>query len=522
MKKKLISLLLALTLCLSCAPAGPADEGEPAPYLVDMERGDVTVGYVAGNGATPHPLFCNEWDLVSIGKLVYESVVEFDENMKPIPNLAVNWTHEGKKWTVTLRKNILFHNGFSFTARDVKASYDAFLAADYLNPYHGRTLYITSMKVVDDFTLEVTGKYDGYITLYALNFPVMQEFTMQDELPSGTGPYWFVGLSYNYSVRVEANPFWWKTQPKVHSVVCRRYASSADVLEAFSMGSVDTVLNRSAGAAMTSLLSDVGSQTYATLNYEYLLPNLDKGVMKDYSMREAVAYAVDMADVVSTGYHNTCQQCDVPVLASSWLYDTRSANYLYSPERAFRNLTDLGWADLNGDGILNKLNDVRLEELTVTIVTYNDGNSTIRESAAKLIASYLQRVGIKAEVVTLKNLTRLKERIKAGNYDLALISICMSEVPGFKYLVYTDGSANMNHYSSAEMDRLIDAYYNAPTEDEFKLAIGDAQVKLVKDLPIIGVGYRSGRVLASHSLSGLKALRCYSTLNGFEFLDLNR
>ena len=544
---KPLCLFLMLILLLPCALADdweadqitddwgmPQEVYDQIPQIVDdqtvpvvvtpaynMERGDITLGYVAGSGASPHPLFCNEWDLMSISRLLYEDAIELDENLRPTPNLISGWTHEGKTWTLTLRNGITFHNGMELNAFDVVASFNAFKNSGSDNPYHARTNLITSVKAADDFTLTVTGKYEGYITLYGMVFPVMQQYTLQDEIPSGTGPYWIVNMEYNRAIRLEANPFWWRIQPRLKSIVCRCYTSSADLLEAFNTGRIDTLMNRSAAAAMTSQLSDVASRTFTTLSYEYLLPNLDEeSVMSNIDMRRAIINAIDFTDLVTTGYHNTCQTCEVPMISSGWLYESQSAAYTYSPERAFSLVTGLGWEDLNGDGILNKLKDVKLEELTVRIITYNDSNSTVRESAANLIAMYLSRVGINAKVTVLSSLDKVKVRIKSGDYDLALLSLCVSETPGYRGMIYTNGSANLNHYTSAEMDRLLDDVYAAPTEDELIYAMSRVQLKTVEDLPFIGIGFRTGRVIASHSLSKLRYPRAYHILNGIEFMDI--
>ena len=115
----------------------------------------------------------------------------------------------------------------------------------------------------------------------------------------------------------------------------------------------------------------------------------------------------------------------------------------YSPERALQLLYDSGWKDLTGDAILNKLDGIKLTDLTVNIITYNDGESSIRGNAAKLIADYLSVVGVKANVEALTR-DKVMSRIDDRDYDLALIGVNLSEIPALQPLLSGSGSLNFN------------------------------------------------------------------------------
>ena len=73
---------------------------------------DICLGYVAELNCEINPFVCNSRDLVSLNQLVFESVVELDEEGKPAPLLADSWSVEDKKWTFKLREGVVFHNGW--------------------------------------------------------------------------------------------------------------------------------------------------------------------------------------------------------------------------------------------------------------------------------------------------------------------------------------------------------------------------------------------------------------------------
>ena len=495
-------------------------EASVSVWQGDPYDADLLVGYVAQDYAQVNPFYCNEQDLVSVNQLVFESLVTLNENQKPVPQLADNWTHEGADWVFTLRSGISFHDGAEMTAYDVVASYQAFIANANSNPYGSRlSLFIEDMQAIDDRQLQVKGRYTGYMTLYAMDFPVVHASTTNDTMPRGTGAFWYVAYNDASYVRIEANPLWWKQQPTLSSITFRRYASASDALEALHTREVEMLATRSSSAAFSRKLSEFASLDFATTTYEMLLPNLsDQSVMSDVNVRKAVMYAMDRSAIVSSAYLDMAIQSEVPVLPGTWLYESQSAVFYYSPERALQLLYDSGWKDLTGDAILNKLDGIKLTDLTVNIITYNDGESSIRGNAAKLIADYLAVVGVKANVEVLTR-DKVMSRIDDRDYDLALIGVNLSEIPALQPLLSGGGALNFNRYSNDNMNEYISQTLTVESEDELKQVYSSIQMELVDRLPILGLLFRTGTVLSTRAMGGMSGARSMDMFRGMEYLS---
>lgn len=529
-KIRFLAALLAAVMCLAFAFAEEdgawdlgggltGETGEDAGANADVYDAELLIGYVAASGASLNPFLCKDWDLISLNQLVFESLVTLDENQKPSPMLADNWTHEDDVWTFTLRSGITFHNGQPLTAYDVKSTYDCFMSAGDSNPYYARlNRLISALEAVDDRTVAVKAKYPGMITLYAMTFPVVQSATVYDDMPRGTGPYWYVSYYVDNAARIELNPLWWQQTPTIASITFCHFGSSADAIEGLQTGQVDMLATRSASAALCRKLSNLTSMDYGTFTYEMLVPNLDSAsAMSDLNVRRAVMYAIDRSVLSSNAYLDMATQSEVPILPGTWLYESQSARYYYSPERALQLLYDAGWSDMTGDMVLNKLEGIQLKELTVDIITYNESGASIRENAAGMIASNLNAVGMKAQVEVLSK-KEVQSRIKSGSYDLALVAVNLDEIPVLSPLLSTGGSLNMNGYSDATMDGLIQSTATAPDEASLKQAFSQIQLQIVDDLPILGLYFRAGTVLSSRSLGGLKGIRAMNTFRGLEYL----
>ena len=486
----------------------------------DMTHADVIIGYIDPTYAVYSPMTTSEWSMVSLNQLVFESVVDLDENMKPVPMLADSWQHEGKYWVFNLRRGIQFHNGYELTAYDVVRSYQTLLQAGDSNPYYERIRAIENMESGSDdiYTLQVTAKDDSLMTLYAMTFPVVQYETLYDELPRGTGPYWYIRYDEAGTVRLEANPLWWKQQPEVKSILLKHYYSPGDAIEAIRTNEIDMVSTRSPKASLSRKLSGMISMDYPTLTYELLIPNLNSSrLTSDVSVRKAIMFAIDRSVIASSGYLDMAIQCEVPILPNSWLYESQSAIYYYSPERALQLMNGLGWYDLTGDGTLNKRQGVMVQEPRISILTYNESTNSIRENAANLIAEYLRAVGFNA-TVTVQSKEKVRQSLKDREYDLALVGMNFSEVPYLTRLLKSGGSMNLNHYSNEEMDRLLEAVGSASDEATLQKLYSDIQMMVVDRLPIMGLLFRTGTVLSTRSMGGMGSLRAYDNFNGFEFL----
>lgn len=503
--RRLASLLTAAVLLFGALPAARA------------AGSTITLGYLAAYDSKLNPFVCAERDLVSIGSLVYEPLFELDEHQQPQAVLAENWyKNDDGTWTITLRRGVLFHNGIELVAQDVVASYEIFRSADDNNPYRGRVLKIDELYAVDSFTLEMECDYSGMLALYCLTFPIVQRDTAYATIPMGTGPYWCVDYMQDDSIRLEANPLWWKQQPEIRALQFRHYWDVADMLTALQTGEIEMFQTRSTTAALTKKLDYASFMDYTTTQYELLIPNPD-GIMGDLRLRQAIMYAIDYDTLMSNVYLDMAQQCEVPIHPSSWLYESRSAVYYYSPERAMQLLNESGWYDLTGDTLLNKVEDNVLLYIDVNILVYDEPNSKVRGYAAEQIAADLRAVGINA---TVEKLSRrdVRRSMEDGNFDLALVPLNLSEVPDLKPMFSENGSINYSVTATENLSALLNKCAEAENETDAKLAYSNLQTYIIENLPVMGVCFRTGMVLSTRPLTGLTGIRETDAYNGMEYL----
>ena len=112
---------------------------------------------------------------------VYDTLVQFTAGETTVtPRIAKSWTvsNDGMKYTFNLRNDVLFHDGSSLTAEDVKFTLDRLVAAK------GNTMndlaFYKGAEVVDDYTISLLlespfGPFiSGLSRIYLINKDLVQ------------------------------------------------------------------------------------------------------------------------------------------------------------------------------------------------------------------------------------------------------------------------------------------------------------------------------------------------------------
>ena len=505
-----LSVFVALALVLFACPAPRARAAKSPDTFV--------VGMVSAAGAALNPLVCNQRDLVSINKLVFESVIDLDDDLHPVGELALSWEFSGSTCVFQLRDNVRFHDGTYMTAQDVVDTYAYIMQLGEKNsPYYTRCGYIASMSATNTHELTVTGKYESYLTLYAMTFPVLQRDSLTWDMACGTGPYWYMNYDFDW-MQIDANPYWWKKAPTYQSIYGYRYDETGDALQALSTGEIDALATRSQSAALSRQLSDRVSVDYATLTYEMLIPNIESTVFQNVNTRKALMYAIDIPTIASNIYMGMVTKSEVPILPGSWLYEPQSAIYYESQERALQLLKQAGWSDYNQDGILDQIVDGILEQFEITLLTYVDDTAATRTHAAELIRDQLRPLGIVLKVETASK-SSVEKKLKNGDFQLVLGAVNLAELPDLTFILNSSGRMSYSGYSSADMNTFLSNVYNTTDEETFRMWFSKIQMLTAEELPYLGLFFRKGTLMTTADISGLGAVLETDTLRGIEFVE---
>ena len=189
---------------------------------------------------------------------IYNNLIIYDQH-KPqtsvdtiVPELATSWAWDKANTALTfkLRSDVKWHDGKPFTAKDVKCTIDLLQgkAQDKFrkDPRKGWYEFVNDVTVNGDTEVTFHLKRpqpsllamlaSGYSPIYPCHVPAAQMRTH----PIGTGPFKFVEMKQNESIKLVKNPDYWKKGlPYLDGIEYTIIKNRATAVLAFVAGKVD-------------------------------------------------------------------------------------------------------------------------------------------------------------------------------------------------------------------------------------------------------------------------------------------
>ena len=237
-----------------------------------------------------------------------------------VPDLASKWTwnKDHTKLTFTLRSGVKWHDGKPFSAKDVKCTWDLLQGKGKakLRKNPRKAWYKNLEKVTVDSPTQATFHLkrsqpafltllaSGYTPVYPCHVPPKKMRTH----PIGTGPFKFVSLKQNESVKFTKNKDYWKKgRPYLDGIEWTIIKSRSTRVLAFIAGKFDMTFNAD---ITVPLHKDIMSQAPksvcervagASIN---LLVNQAKAPFDNPKIRSAMVLTIDrksFIDLISKG-----------------------------------------------------------------------------------------------------------------------------------------------------------------------------------------------------------------------------
>jgi peptide/nickel transport system substrate-binding protein len=428
-----------------------------------------------------HPLLVDEFTSVKIVNLLFESLIGNDvRNGQPAPTgLADSWeiAPDGATYTFHLDTDATWHDGVDVTAEDVQFSFDAMADPDLGSAYTGAFLDATkSWRVIDDDTFEVIAHEPLATFLFDLVPVFIIPKHIWESIPStdwrtdpgatgidplrviGSGPFKFQEWRQGESVTVVRNDEYHGKVPYIDAYVLRIWSDQTALVNALITGEIDA-----AGLEPTDVQTVAGTAglqvaTFSTPDFTLYLTNLDPQkttLFLDQRVRQALLSALDRESMVRDillGQGEVAQGTQ-PVISYAYAPDQLTTTYAFDPAHAQALLSEAGWSDTNGDGIVDKGDQPFSFELI-----YRSGSPTNDQLVAYMQDAW-RDVGVEVIPRALE-FPALVETISGDHeFDVALISFSwdasFTQDSMFACDQYT-GGFNVVKYCNADVDELFD------------------------------------------------------------------
>ncbi len=518
-------MCLVLTLVAGCASgnASTATSGKGTNGQTEIRvAGEPTINtektlQMEGSWSRPPAFHANPFNAdgaSSLDDILYERlfVIVRVGTGKMYMQLAESLEQTETQTIVKLRKDVKWHDGEPFTAKDIACFYNIYYNADVLK-------YLTSFETPDDYTIvynwskpvskqmriqliakDANGRIpyhiykdfaDQTLTLIGKAIPATKpalarayglEFSKElraeitkvytafkefgPEKPIGTGPYKFESVDDNQLVGIK-NPDYYD-QSKVHFEKIRFIRAGADLAQSYAMlrnGEVDLAFGTPPKDILDSVLAGNPDLVHYKMfdNASYgLVFNMKRAPFDDVRFRQAMTYIIDkkkVREVVQYFGQEFPEYSGIgvpPTMAKQFLSpETKLTDFTRDEAKAAALLKEMGWQQ-NADG---KWLDSTGKAPEFLICADSGWDMVI--NSAQIVSEQLTRFGLDVKVQAIDG-SMFWTEADNGTYDM--------------YCYLTDMCWNMND----PWDALSNAYKGLATMN------GMPEVK--KDEPFIVKG----------------------------------
>ena len=139
----------------------------------------------------------------------------------------------------------------------------------------------------------------------------------------------------------------------------------------------------------------------------------------------------------------------------------------------------------------------------------------VRAVAVNMISDALLEIGIECRIDAM-TLPNLEAKLKAGSYDLALVSYAMDICPDPGFILMKGNTGNYVRYKSEKMDNLCKSLRTQVTQEGYRQKLMDIQALFYEDCPFLCLYWRMGTVVSRYMYTTNRDVREYQLLRGIQ------
>jgi len=513
MMKRILYILVSVALLCSLLVTGcqPGQELAPAPACEE------TVLNLYGiDPLTLDPAVSGEMTSHQYIMQLFSGLVRLDDNLEPAPDIAQKWevSDDGRTYTFYLRKDVSFHNGREVKAGNFKYSWEracdpatgSLTAGTYLGDIigvkeaiAGESREISGVRVIDDYTLEVTIDAPKSYFLAKLTYPtafVVDRANVESgggwwHNPNGTGPFKLGEWNENNLLVLQRNEFYYGELAKVHLVTFHLWAGVP--MNLYETGEIDVAdvyiqyidkATDKAGPFSRELV------VVPELSFYYIGFNTTQPPFDDINLRRAFSMAVDRDKLVSLVYKDTVQRADGILPPGIPGFNEGLSGLNYDVSKAKELIADSKYGDVS-----------RLPPITITTSGWG---GLISQELEAIVEEWRRNLGVEVTVRQLepeRYFYYLKQE-KDEMYILGWVADYPHPQNFLDVLFYTGAENNYGEYSNPEVDALLD---KAGVELDRNLSLAlyrQAEQKLVEDAACISLWFDKNYFLVKPYVTG--------------------
>ena len=450
--------------------------------------------------------------------------------------IKVSVNPEEKTVTYKINPNFKWSNGEPVTTKDIVKTYEIMANQEYITSSkslrynknrkaivgieeynEGKADKISGLEVIDDSTMKIHLKEMTPSVYWGGNFVPefvnakqfegipMDKITESDALrknPLSYGPYVIKEIVQGEKVIFEANPYYYKGEPKIKRLEMEILPPSQQVA-AIKSGKYDIVLKVSPEIfPELEKLDNINILTKKAGSMNYIAFKLGKwdeeknevvtdpnSKMYDLNLRKAIAYAIDMDAVSKQFYHglSTPAKSQLSPLFPS-LHNPEINGFKQDVEKAKQLLDEAGFKDVDGDGI-REGKDGKPVKYTLAMMSGGE----IAEPLAQYYIQQWRAIGLDVELLDGRLLDS-KNFYNRVNGDDPAIDFCIAGIgfgtdPQQLAIFGKNAKFNISRYISDNLEAALDATVSKDAmNEEYRVkAYKDYEKVFMEEIPAVPI-----------------------------------
>ena len=452
---------LIASVFLSVISAFAADNGKKDEMVAYLgTRSEARMGFDPLHG------FANV-DGVSI---FHSNLIRLNSDMTFEKEFAKDFSvsSDGLVYNFVLRDDVKCSDGELLTAKDVAFTINKSKESGYV----GGLDDIADVEVISDYEVSIRLNQPNSLFIYTIcRIPIVPEHAYKENYgldPVGSGPYKMISWDKGQQMIVERNPHYFKGEPKMRRITFLFLGEEAS-FEAAKSGSIDlyevSYTYARADIAGTKLLTfDTVGKFCASIPTTKSGEENEHGmkigndVTSHRSIRQAMNYGINRAQMVKGLMYGYGAPAYSLIDKSMPYYNPETDYEDDDVEKAKAVLLEDGWADSDGDGIVEK------DGLKAEFPLLVNAKDKLLQSFGMLISEQLKRVGISA-VLEVKSWEEVDSR---RHSDVWLLNWGAIEPINVYYLYYGPnkgkGFYNSGYYANPVVDGYIEKALTSTSE----------------------------------------------------------
>lgn len=452
---------------------------------------------------TINPILSNNKNVQDVSKLIFEPLVNLTFDYKTEACLAKEWAKQGdNSYLIKLRENVKWSDGQRFTSEDVRFTIDRLKDTNSIYSYNVQD--VTSVDIVDDYTVRINLNKEIPFFEYNLNFPIMskeyyeaQDFSNTDKnkAPVGTGKFKISDVQGSYITLVK-NTSWWNKDKSLtlEKITINLYSSIGELYNSFKMGNVDMISTTNGN--LQEYIGTIGysSKEVKGREYDFLAFNTQNEFLSRIEVRKSIAYSIDKENIVSSVFNNKYTTSSFPLDFGSFLYQGQDASSGFNLEQAKQVLVDNGWSYKSQ--FWQKTENYKTKKLALNLLV--KASDLSRVSVAENIKQQLENQGIRINIVQASD-AQYQNSLATKNYDIVLCSKYISASPNMEAYF---GNDNLANYYNEEVTDIMNQVKNTTDENVLKEKYKRLAEIYKSDIPYISLYNNKYTVAYSSELAG--------------------